>query len=196
MPTTTLPRRVGRSNSAKRSDELIGRAAKRAGWAGTALEGAARDLDGACGVDGNALSGLAEVVEEEATRVSSLAEEIESRSTLASEIELHESAPTRRKRSQPRQGRIVDAVVRVLDAHSGPLQAGEVHAGVEKLLGEPVRQASVKASLAGNVHGAAPRFVRVARGRYAIYSLSSPQTSPPRRRLTGPASARRQTEAS
>ena len=39
---------------------------------------------------------------------------------------------------------------------------------VEALLGEPVRWASVKAALAANVSGASPRFVRVARGRYAL----------------------------
>jgi hypothetical protein len=81
MPATMLDRRVARSNAVKRSDELIGRAAKRARWAGTALESAARDLDGACGTDGNALSGLAEVVQDEATRLGNLAEEIESRRT-------------------------------------------------------------------------------------------------------------------
>ncbi len=82
MPPTTVERRAGRSNSAKRSDELIGRAARRVGWAGTALEGAAKDLDGACGADGNPLSGLAEVVQDEAARVSNLAGEIDSRRTV------------------------------------------------------------------------------------------------------------------
>jgi hypothetical protein len=82
MPATTLDRRVGRSNSATKNGALIGRAAKRAVWAGIALERAARDLDGACGSDGNALSGLAEIVHDEAARVSKLAEEIESRSSV------------------------------------------------------------------------------------------------------------------
>src|SRR5690242_12858604 len=195
MAAPTLRRRVGRSNSVRKSDELIGRAAKRAGWAGTALESAARDLDGACGADGNALSGLAEVVQDEATRVSNLAEEIESRSILPSELKLEDSPPKSR-RLNPRQGSIIDAVVRVLSDHSRPLQAREVHAGVEALLGEPVRWASVKAALAGNVQGAAPRFVRVARGRYAICSVSDPQPSPPRLGPTGPASANRLPEVS
>lgn len=76
MPATTAAGRVGRSNSVQRSDERIRRAAKRAGWAAAVLEGAARDLDGASGADGNALSGIAEVVHDQAIRVSSLAEEI------------------------------------------------------------------------------------------------------------------------
>ncbi len=82
MRAITLAVRVGRSSSVKRSDERIGRAAKRVAWAGAALEGAARDLEGASGVDGNALSGLAEFVRDEATRVSSLAEAIAHRRTV------------------------------------------------------------------------------------------------------------------
>jgi len=53
------------------------------------------------------------------------------------------------------------------------MQAHDVHAHVETLLGEPVRWASVKATLAGNLEGAAPRFARVAPGRY-----SAPSSSP------------------
>jgi hypothetical protein len=51
------------------------------------------------------------------------------------------------------------------------MQAKEVHAAVEALLGESVRWASVKAVLAGNVCGSSPRFVRVARGRYRLKYL-------------------------
>lgn len=77
--------------------------------------------------------------------------------------------------SHPRQGRIIDAITRVLGEHGEPMQAREVHAGVEALLGEPVRWTSVKATLAGNLDGPAPRFVRVARGRYDIPLPSEPQ---------------------
>jgi hypothetical protein len=62
--------------AAKRNDGLIERAAKRADWAGAALESAAGDLDGAHGTEGHALTGLAEVVLDEAARVSHLAEDI------------------------------------------------------------------------------------------------------------------------
>ncbi len=81
MPANTLDRRVGRSNAAVRNDDLIRRAARRVDWAGTALDSAARDLLSASGTDGNPLTGLAEVVQDEAVRVSNLAEEIESRRT-------------------------------------------------------------------------------------------------------------------
>lgn len=69
----------------RRDDELIARAAKRADWAGAALRTAARDLSGAHGDDGNPLTGLAEVVLEQAVRASSLAEDIERRRPPQSE---------------------------------------------------------------------------------------------------------------
>ena len=43
-----------------------------------------------------------------------------------------------------------------------------VHVLVEALLGEPVRWATIKATLAGNPDGPTPRFVRVGRGRYGV----------------------------
>lgn len=62
---------------------------------------------------------------------------------------------------------VQEAVIRVLEQHPQPMQAREVHAAVEALLGESVRWGSVKACLAANVAGPSPRFVRVAPGRYA-----------------------------
>jgi hypothetical protein len=50
------------------------------------------------------------------------------------------------------------------------MQARDVHAQVETILGEP----TVRATLAGNLGGPAPRFVRVARGRYGIPLRSAP----------------------
>jgi hypothetical protein len=68
----------------------------------------------------------------------------------------------------PRQGQIVGAVAHVLCVAGAPMRAEEVHAAVEALLGERVRRTSVKATLAGNLDGPAPRFARVARGLYRI----------------------------
>jgi hypothetical protein len=48
------------------------------------------------------------------------------------------------------------------------MRAWEVHAAVEAMLGEAVAWSSVKGALASNVSGSSPRFVRVARGRYAL----------------------------
>jgi hypothetical protein len=59
------------------------------------------------------------------------------------------------------------------------MQARDVHARVETLLGEPVRWSSVKATLAGNLKGPAPRFVRVARGRYSAPSSAPAYASHP-----------------
>jgi hypothetical protein len=70
--------------------------------------------------------------------------------------------------AHPRLGRIIDAISQALTEAGAPMQARDVHAQVETLLGEPVQWASVKATLAGNLDGPAPRFVRVARGCYGV----------------------------
>jgi hypothetical protein len=77
--------------------------------------------------------------------------------------------------AHPRQGRIIDAISQVLSEEGEPMQARDVHAHVETLLGEQVRWASVKATLAGNLEGPAPRFVRAARGRYGVPPRPNPQ---------------------
>jgi hypothetical protein len=66
-----------REAAAKRDDQLVERAAKRADWAGSALEGAADDLEDV-GTDASGLAALAETVQEEAEHVSRLAKDIES----------------------------------------------------------------------------------------------------------------------
>jgi hypothetical protein len=88
MSGTKIDRRVGPVDAAAgRDDRLIARAAKRTDWAGTALESAAVDLEDADGGEGRALTSLAEVVQEEAVRLSHLAEDIESHR--------HSAQPTR-----------------------------------------------------------------------------------------------------
>lgn len=62
---------------------------------------------------------------------------------------------------------VLEAVIRVLAERKEPMRARDVHGAVEALLGEPVRWGSVKKCLTSNVSGISPRFVRVARGRYA-----------------------------
>jgi hypothetical protein len=80
MLRTEIDHSVGRVNAPRRKDDaLIARAAKRTDFAGTALASAASDLDNAHGSrNGKALTGIAEMVREEAERVSRLAEDIES----------------------------------------------------------------------------------------------------------------------
>jgi hypothetical protein len=67
---------------ARKDDALIARAAKRTDLAGTALASAAGDLDIAHGRDGNLLTGLAEVILDEAGRISHLVGDIESHRPL------------------------------------------------------------------------------------------------------------------
>jgi hypothetical protein len=67
-----------------------------------------------------------------------------------------------------RPGWIVEAIVRVLADRPEPMQARAIHAAVEALLGRSVRWGSVKGSLASNVSGSTPRFMRVARGSYRL----------------------------
>lgn len=81
MLSTEIDRRVGRVGASRRQqdDALIARAAKRTDFAGTALASAAGDLDNARrGRNGTALTGIAELVRDEAERVSRLAKDIES----------------------------------------------------------------------------------------------------------------------
>lgn len=61
----------------KRNDALIGRAARRARWAVSALEGAAEDLTRARGPEGNSLMGITEIVEDQAARLSTLAHDVD-----------------------------------------------------------------------------------------------------------------------
>jgi hypothetical protein len=63
--------------AAKRDDDLVSRAAKRADWAGGALEQAADDLE-KVGDDASSLSVLAETVQDEAEHVARLAKDIDS----------------------------------------------------------------------------------------------------------------------
>ncbi len=67
-------------------------------------------------------------------------------------------------------GRIINAIAQVLGDAGEPMHARDIHGQVEMLLRERerVRWASVKATLAGKVHGRGARFVRVARGRYRL----------------------------
>jgi len=72
-----------------------------------------------------------------------------------------------RQRSR-RPGWVLKAIVQVMTDRSGPMRATDIHHAVEALVGEPVAWSSVKDALASNVSGSSPRFVRIARGRYAL----------------------------
>jgi hypothetical protein len=76
--------------------------------------------------------------------------------------------PVSCRRRPRRPGWVLDAVVQVLADHGEPMQAKDIHAAVEALVGEPVPSPSVKGALAKHVTGSSARFVRVARGRYLL----------------------------
>lgn len=80
--------------------------------------------------------------------------------------------PARSEQRISGHDRVVAAVVGVLEMHAAPMRARDVHRAVEAMLGRPVRRASVKACLAANVSGAAPRFVRVAHGQYRLSRMT------------------------
>ncbi|HME04318.1 MAG TPA: hypothetical protein VKG38_14950 [Solirubrobacteraceae bacterium] len=68
---------------------------------------------------------------------------------------------------------VLEAVIRVLADQREPMRARDVHGAAEALLGEPVRWGSVKKCVSSNVTGDSPRFVRVARGRYAVSAATT-----------------------
>lgn len=81
-----------------------------------------------------------------------------------SEVRKHRSC---RQRSR-RPGWVVKAIVEVLADRDEPMRAKDIHAAVEVLVGESVGWSSIKQALASHVSGPAPRFVRIARGRYVL----------------------------
>lgn len=75
-------------------------------------------------------------------------------------------------RHRPRRpGWVVNAIERVLTYRGEPMRAKDIHVAVEVLVGEPVAWSSVKQALASHVSGPSRRFVRIARGRYAVASV-------------------------
>ena len=67
-------------------------------------------------------------------------------------------------------GVVLRAVVDVMASQERPMALSEVHAAVECCLGHPVSPESVNSCLSTGARGSAPRFRRVARGRYVIAS--------------------------
>jgi len=67
---------------------------------------------------------------------------------------------------------VLATVIKVLEAAEKPMQAREIHATAQELLGELLLWSSVKACLAANTGSRASRFERVGRGRYQRAMLS------------------------
>jgi hypothetical protein len=78
---------------------------------------------------------------------------------------------TSRRRRAWRLSWVCDAVVRVLADHGGPMRVKHApcgHRGIARR--EPVSKDSVGWIRSSDVPGSAPRFARVARGRYVMAS--------------------------
>lgn len=76
-------------------------------------------------------------------------------------------AITSRRLRPRRPGWVVDAVREVL-AEAGPMRLRDIHAAMERQLGQPVSIESVGWCLRMGTRGLDPRFIRVARGRYVL----------------------------
>ena len=65
-------------------------------------------------------------------------------------------------------GVVLRAVIDVMAIQERPMATAEVRAAVELCLGHPVSPESVNSCLSTGARGSAPRFRRVAGGRYVI----------------------------
>jgi hypothetical protein len=75
----------------------------------------------------------------------------------------------RSRRLRPRRpGWVLDAVVRAFGDQTGPMRLAEIHAAMERELGQSVSKESVSWCLRMGTRGLDPRFIRVARGRYVL----------------------------
>jgi hypothetical protein len=75
---------------------------------------------------------------------------------------------TSRRLRARRPGWVLDAVREVMANQAGPMRLRNIHAAMERQLGQPVSIESVSWCLRMGARGQDPRFVRVARGRYAL----------------------------
>ena len=71
----------------------------------------------------------------------------------------------------PGPPQVLTAVLRVLAAADRPMRACEIHRAAERLTGEPLLWASVKAALAAGTTGVSPRFRRMS---YGVYRSANP----------------------
>ena len=71
---------------------------------------------------------------------------------------------SRRADRRLRSGLVPNAIMRVLSESVEPMRMKDIHAEVDRTLGQPVSRSAVKNWLAGHTGGAQPLFVRLARG--------------------------------
>jgi hypothetical protein len=73
-----------------------------------------------------------------------------------------------------RSGLVPKAIMRVLSESVEPMRMKDIHAEVERALGQPVSRSAVKNWLANHVDGDNDLFVRLGRGRYLVAPHSRP----------------------
>jgi len=78
------------------------------------------------------------------------------------------AAADKRLRLPRRQGAVLASVTTVLERTDQPMLVGEVHAAVERLLGELVPRSSVKDALSAHAIGGNRQFRRIRRGCYEL----------------------------
>ncbi|MGC2372796.1 MAG: hypothetical protein WA484_02875 [Solirubrobacteraceae bacterium] len=79
--------------------------------------------------------------------------------------------PSHRQDKRLRSGLVPKAIERVLRDALGPMQAHDIHAGVEEVLGRSVPTSSVKNWLAKQAQGEQPEILRLGRGRYRLIEI-------------------------
>jgi hypothetical protein len=82
--------------------------------------------------------------------------------------------PSARPDRKLRSGLIPQAIMRVLGEPVEPMQARDIHAEVEAVLGRAVSPSGVKNWLANHARGDRPLFVRLGRGRYVLATADHP----------------------
>ena len=81
--------------------------------------------------------------------------------------------PSARVDRRLRSGLVPEAITRVLSESAEPVRMKDIHAEVERELGQPVSRSAVKNWLAGHTGGKQALFVRLGRGRYVLAPTST-----------------------
>ena len=81
--------------------------------------------------------------------------------------------PSARLDRRLRSGLVPQAIMRVLSESVEPMRMKDIHAEVERDLGQPVSRSAVKNWLATHAGGKKALFVRLERGRYLAATIDS-----------------------
>ena len=85
--------------------------------------------------------------------------------------------PSTRLDRRLRSGLVPEAIMRVLSECVEPMRMKDIHAEVERLVGQTVSRSAVKNWLARHAQGDHALFVRLGRGRYCLATHRQPSRS-------------------